>query len=70
MVHTAGRGSGSVARVESVNFDRAADHYDATRAQPSDSMAGLTGLLAAELAGRQQCLEIGVGTGANRAPAG
>jgi hypothetical protein len=47
------RGSGRVARVDSVNFDRAAEHYDATRALPAESMTGLTGLtglLAAELA--------------------
>jgi ubiquinone/menaquinone biosynthesis C-methylase UbiE len=49
--------------VESVNFDRAADCYDETRALPAGSMAELTRLLAAELAGRQPCLEIGVGTG-------
>jgi SAM-dependent methyltransferase len=52
-----------VAQVESVNFDRAAEYYDATRALPADSMAALTGLLAAELRERQPCLEIGVGTG-------
>ncbi|HXC81773.1 MAG TPA: class I SAM-dependent methyltransferase [Trebonia sp.] len=49
--------------MESVNFDRAAEYYDATRALPADSMDELSGLLAAELAGRQPCLEIGVGTG-------
>jgi SAM-dependent methyltransferase len=49
--------------VGSVNFDRAAEYYDATRALPADSMDELGGLLAAELAGRQPCLEIGVGTG-------
>lgn len=54
---------GRVARVESVNFDRAAEYYDATRALPADSMGALTALLAAELAGHQPCLEIGVGTG-------
>jgi len=46
-----------------VNFDRAAEYYDATRALPADSLAELTGLLAAELADRQPCLEIGIGTG-------
>jgi hypothetical protein len=55
--------SDRVAPVESVNFDRAAEYYDATRALPADSMNELSGLLAAELAGRQPCLEIGVGTG-------
>ena len=49
--------------MESVNFDRAAGFYDATRALPAAAMAQLTGLLAAELAGRQPCVEIGVGTG-------
>jgi SAM-dependent methyltransferase len=49
--------------VESVNFDRAAGYYDATRALPAATMAELSGLLAAELAGRQPCLEIGVGSG-------
>ena len=49
--------------MESVNFDRAAGFYDATRALPATAMAQLTGLLAAELAGRQPCVEIGVGTG-------
>jgi hypothetical protein len=49
--------------VESVNFDRAAGYYDATRALPGTTMAQLTALLAAELAERQPCLEIGVGTG-------
>jgi len=49
--------------VESVNFDRAAGYYDATRALPEATMAQLTGLLTAELAERQPCLEIGVGTG-------
>lgn len=49
--------------MESVNFDRAAGYYDATRALPAAAMAELTGVLAAELAGRQPSLEIGVGTG-------
>ncbi len=49
--------------MESVNFDRAAGYYDATRALPAASMDGVTAVLAAELAARQPCLEIGVGTG-------
>ena len=49
--------------MESVNFDRAAAYYDATRALPAGAMAAVTGLLAAELDDRQPCLEIGVGTG-------
>jgi SAM-dependent methyltransferase len=55
--------AGNVAGVGSVNFDRAAGFYDATRALPADAMAELTTVLSAELAGRQPCLEIGVGTG-------
>jgi ubiquinone/menaquinone biosynthesis C-methylase UbiE len=49
--------------VESVNFDRAAAYYDATRALPAGTMDRLTAMLAAELGGRQPCLEVGVGTG-------
>ncbi|HEX3713689.1 MAG TPA: class I SAM-dependent methyltransferase [Trebonia sp.] len=49
--------------MESVNFDRAASFYDATRALPVGAMRELTSLLAAELALRSPCLEIGVGTG-------
>jgi SAM-dependent methyltransferase len=49
--------------VESVNFDRAAEYYDATRALPDEAMASLLGVLVPELATRQPCLEIGVGTG-------
>jgi SAM-dependent methyltransferase len=49
--------------VESVNFDRAAAYYDATRTLPADTMDRLTAMLAAELGGRQPCLEVGVGTG-------
>jgi ubiquinone/menaquinone biosynthesis C-methylase UbiE len=46
-----------------VSFDRAADYYDATRALPVDLQEELADILAAELAGRGPCLEIGVGTG-------
>jgi SAM-dependent methyltransferase len=49
--------------VESVNFDRAAEYYDATRALPDEAMAELLGVLVSELAAREPCLEIGVGTG-------
>jgi len=52
-----------VTQVESVNFDRAAEYYDATRALPAESMDGLADVLAAELGARRPCLEIGVGTG-------
>jgi ubiquinone/menaquinone biosynthesis C-methylase UbiE len=46
-----------------MSFNRAAEFYDATRALPDETMAELTGMLGRELAGRQPCLEIGVGTG-------
>ena len=46
-----------------MNFDRAAEYYDATRALPDEAMASLLGILVSELAARQPCLEIGVGTG-------
>jgi SAM-dependent methyltransferase len=49
--------------VESVNFDRAAGFYDTTRALPEPVMAQLLEILVPELAPRQPCLEIGVGTG-------
>ncbi len=51
--------------MESVNFDRAAEYYDETRALSADVMAELLGVLITELAPaqRQPCLEIGVGTG-------
>jgi SAM-dependent methyltransferase len=48
---------------QSISFDRAADYYDATRALPDDARVALAEVLAAELAGRGPCLEIGVGTG-------
>ncbi len=53
----------SIGGVESVNFDRAAAFYDASRSLPSAAMDELTELLAGELRGRQPCLEVGVGTG-------
>lgn len=49
--------------MESVNFDRAASFYDATRALPAGAMRELTSQLTAELAARSPCMEIGVGTG-------
>jgi len=48
---------------ESVRFDRAADHYDTTRAISDDAMARTIELLASELFGRGRALEVGVGTG-------
>jgi hypothetical protein len=37
--------------------------YDATRVLPAATMTELTSVLASEVAGRQPCLKIGVGTG-------
>lgn len=50
---------------QSVSFDRAADFYDETRAEPPDVAAKLTGTLLRELAalGADRMLEVGVGTG-------
>lgn len=47
----------------SIRFDRAADHYDRTRAISDEAMARTIGLLAGELVGRGPILEVGVGTG-------
>jgi SAM-dependent methyltransferase len=47
----------------SVNFDRAAAVYDATRGFPAETERELAVILAAELRDRGSCLEIGVGTG-------
>jgi SAM-dependent methyltransferase len=44
-------------------FDRVAEVYDETRRLTPKASAATTKLLDAELAGRQPCLEIGVGTG-------
>jgi ubiquinone/menaquinone biosynthesis C-methylase UbiE len=49
--------------VRGISFDRAADFYDATRGLPDHVRETLADILAAELAGRGLCLEIGVGTG-------
>jgi ubiquinone/menaquinone biosynthesis C-methylase UbiE len=54
---------GRVGIVQRVSFDRAAGYYDATRGLPAEARAAMTEVLAAELANRQPCLEIGVGTG-------
>jgi SAM-dependent methyltransferase len=48
---------------ESVRFDRAAAHYDTTRAISDEGMARTIELLASELLGRGRALEVGVGTG-------
>src|SRR5437870_1867562 len=47
----------------SVNFDRAAAVYDATRGFPAETERELAVILADELRDRGSCLEIGVGTG-------
>jgi ubiquinone/menaquinone biosynthesis C-methylase UbiE len=49
--------------VTSISFDRAADFYDATRGIPAEHVDPVMDILLAELAGRERCLEIGVGTG-------
>jgi ubiquinone/menaquinone biosynthesis C-methylase UbiE len=46
-----------------VSFDRATEYYDATRGLPPEVRDAVADVLAAELAGRGRCLEIGVGTG-------
>ena len=46
-----------------ISFERAAGFYDATRGLPDRVREALTEILAAELEGRERCLEIGVGTG-------
>ena len=48
---------------ESIRFDRAADHYDRTRAISDETMARTIALLASELRDRGRVLEVGVGTG-------
>lgn len=49
--------------MKGVNFDRAADYYDATRGLPDRVSQAITDVLATELEGRDRCLEVGVGTG-------
>jgi ubiquinone/menaquinone biosynthesis C-methylase UbiE len=46
-----------------IPFDRVAEVYDETRRLTPEASVATTTLLEAELAGRQPCLEIGVGTG-------
>jgi ubiquinone/menaquinone biosynthesis C-methylase UbiE len=46
-----------------VSFDRATEYYDATRGLPPEVRDAVADVLATELDGRGQCLEIGVGTG-------
>ncbi len=47
----------------SIAFDRAADHYDRTRAISDEAMVRTIDLLSSELRGRGSVLEVGVGTG-------
>ena len=47
----------------SVNFDRAAEYYDATRGWRGEHDRETTEMLAGELHGRDRVLEVGVGTG-------
>ena len=47
-----------------MNFDRAAEFYDATRDAGDEIVRWTVDLLAQELTGRGRALEIGVGTGA------
>ena len=51
--------------VGSVNFDRAADFYDATRAFPDSIVERIGPFLAeaAQLSGDESVLEVGIGTG-------
>jgi ubiquinone/menaquinone biosynthesis C-methylase UbiE len=46
-----------------ISFDRAANYYDATRGLQAEVARDVTDVLVSELAGKQPCLEIGVGTG-------
>lgn len=52
-----------MSEVAGVSFDRAAGYYDTTRFLPERVRDELADILAAELAGRGPCLEVGVGTG-------
>lgn len=54
--------------VRSVNFDRAAEFYDATRDAGDAIVTWTVDLLEREFAGRGRVLEIGVGTGAVALP--
>ncbi len=47
----------------SVGFDRAAEHYDRTRAGTLEGLRQTIDLLVGELGGRGRALEVGVGTG-------
>jgi SAM-dependent methyltransferase len=47
----------------SISFDRAATYYDRTRSLRPETHRAVIELLSRELAGREACLEIGVGTG-------
>jgi len=62
------RYAAQVRDVRSVNFDRAAEFYDATRDAGDEIVEWTVDLLARELAGRGRVLEVGVGTGAIALP--
>jgi SAM-dependent methyltransferase len=47
----------------SISFDRAAAYYDRTRSLRPETHRAVIELLSEELAGREACLDIGVGTG-------
>jgi SAM-dependent methyltransferase len=57
-----------MSEVRSVNFDRAAEFYDATRDAGDAIVTWTVELLQGEFAGRGRALEIGVGTGAVALP--
>jgi SAM-dependent methyltransferase len=57
-----------VSETRSINFDRAADFYDATRDQGDEVTARTIELLEREFRDRGRALEIGVGTGAIALP--
>jgi SAM-dependent methyltransferase len=57
-----------VKELRSVNFDQAAEFYDATRDAGDEIVTWTVGLLEREFAGGARALEIGVGTGAVALP--
>ena len=57
-----------MSQTDSVNFDRAADFYDATRDRGDEVTARTIDLLAQEFRDRGRALEVGVGTGAIALP--
>ena len=57
-----------MSELQSVNFDRAAEFYDATRDARDEIVTWTVSLLEREFAGRGRALEIGIGTGAIALP--